>query len=220
MRGNNFFEPYIEKNSFDFKGKNIIILSLLLLVLASIMFPLVTKIRVFKMNREITKINSEINSKENQIKKIEVDNIKKETVELKEKSEILDLIASDFYKKDNVGDFLVNSITDSMAGAMFLKDIAISGAEISLVGISKEKQDIAMFERNLRRVSYFKDVFIPSIKLDEGFYEFDINIDINSEAVNLKKQEQLDEVKDQIDTSTSGKIEINTNGGETKVETE
>ena len=220
MRGNNFFEPYIERKSFDFKGKNIMILSLLLLVLIMIMFPLVTKIRVFKMNREITKINSEINSKENQTKKTEVDYIKKETVELKGKSEVLDLIASDFYKKDNVGDFLVDSITDSMTGAMFLKDVAISGAEVSVVGISKEKQSIAMFERNLRGVSYFKDVFIPSIKLDEGFYEFDIKININNEAVNLKKQEQLDEIKDNIETSTPEEIEINNNGGETKVEAE
>ena len=188
MSDSNFFEPYIEKSKFDFKGKEIITLSALILVWIMIMFPLVNKIRVIKVNREVVKIEKEINSTENQTKKMEIDNTKEEITALKGKAETLEKIAEDFYKRDNVGDFLVDSITQSMAGAMFLKKVEISGEKVTINGISNEKESIAMFERNLRRIIYFEDIFIPNIKLQEEFYEFNISVSINNEEVNLKKQ--------------------------------
>lgn len=220
MRGNNFFEPYIEKGNFDFKGKKIITLSVVAVVLVIVLFPIVNKIRIFTMNREIVKIDKEINSKENRVRKAEVDDTREEVFLLKQKSEILEVIAQDFYKRDNVGDFLVDSITHSMTGAMFLKKIEISGEQAKVTGISNAKESIAILERNLRRVTYFEDIFIPTIKLEEGFYEFEVDIAINNEAVNLKKQEQLDEVKGAIDASPPEEVGIENSGGETKVEAE
>lgn len=200
LRDTNFFEPYIEKKEFDFKGKGMIIFVVTgIIVILLILSPIVNMIRISKMNKEIIKIEDELNSTQNKVKKESFENKRQEIIELKDKEETLDLIAGDFYKRDNVGDFLVHSITDSMTGTMFLKNMDINGDEIVVSGIAKEKADIARLERNFRRIIYFNDVFIPSIKLNEDFYEFSVNIKINNEEVNLKKQQQLEEVNSDIE---------------------
>lgn len=196
MRDTNFFEPYIDKKEIDFKGKNVIVLVVAGVVVVSlILFPIVNKIRFYRMNKEIVRIDNELNSSQNKIKKDQVETKRQEIAELKEKDKILGLIADDFYKKDNVGDFLVLSITDSMTDGMFLKDVDITDDEVTVSGIAKQKKDIARLERNFRRIAYFKDVFIPSITLNEDYYEFAVNIKINNEEVNLKKQQQAEEIK-------------------------
>lgn len=207
MRDTNFFEPYVDKKENDFKGKNIIVFVVAGVVVVSlIMFPVVNKIRIYRINKEITKIENELNSSQNKIKKEQVEGKRQEIEELKEKDKTLGLIADDFYKKDNVGDFLVLSITESMTKGMFLKSVDINGDEIIVSGVSKEKKDIARLERNFRRIVYFQEVFIPSIVLNEDYYEFAVNIKINNEEVNLKKQQQTQDMEKikQLEESRDG----------------
>lgn len=213
MRDTNFFEPYIDKKENDFKGKNIIVFVVAGVVVVSlIMFPVVNKIRFYRINKEITKIENELNSSQNKIKKEQVEGKRQEIEELKEKDKTLGLIADDFYKKDNVGDFLVLSITESMTKGMFLKSVDINGDEIIVSGVSKEKKDIARLERNFRRIVYFQEVFIPSIVLNEDYYEFAVNIKINNEEVNLKKQQQTQDMEKikQLEESRDGGEDVET----------
>lgn len=213
MKDTNFFEPYVETREFNFKGKKMIIpIVLALIVFIIVTFPLVNKIRIYRMNREIVKIDKEVNSTQNKIKKQTIETKRLEIANLKEKDAMLTVITDDFSKKDNVGDFLVYSITDSMTGDMFLKSLEITGDEAIVIGISKEKESIARLERSLRRISYFKDVFIPNITMQEEFYEFTVNIKINSEEVNIKKAEQAE-------YSNEVKI-IEEDGGDDSVEIE
>ena len=211
MRDTNFFEPYIDKKEIDFKGKKMVLLVIAsTLTVALILFPIVNKIRFYRMNKEITRIDAEINSSQNKIRKSQVEGKRQEIADLKEKDKTLELIADDFYKRDNVGDFLVLSITDAMTDGMFLKSIDITGDELMVSGIAKEKKDIARLERNFRRVVYFQDVFIPSITLNENYYEFGVNIKINNEEVNLKKKEQTDEMNEigELEENGGGEVEV------------
>lgn len=191
MKDTNFFEPYIDKKEFNFKAGNLaIIITLSVIIITMVLFPITNKIRTYQMNKEITNIDREINSETNKSQKINIENKRQEILELKEKDRLLQLIKNDFYEKDNVGEFLVYSITDSMVGEMFLKDLEITGDEITITGISKQKTDIAVFEKNLRKVVYFDQVFMPNMTLNEDYYEYSVDIKINNKEVNIKKQQQ------------------------------
>ena len=86
MRENNFFEPYIEKSKFDFKGKNALTAMGILLALLIVLYPVVNQIRIFKINRDVAKIDAVMNSKDNQAKKVRIDKIKETVAEIDEKS--------------------------------------------------------------------------------------------------------------------------------------
>ena len=218
MKDTNFFEPYIETKKHGFKGKKGIFLVIVgVIIFMLLTFPLINKIRIYRMNREIVRIDNEVNSTQNKIKRTNIEQKRNDIAVLKEKDVLLETITTDFYKKDNVGDFLVYSITDSMTSGMFLKSLDITGDEAIVVGISQQKEGIARLERSLRRISYFKTVFIPNITLQEEFYEFTVNIKLNSEEVRLKKEEQAEYELD-VDETKIDKTE--TPGGESKVEVE
>lgn len=218
MRENNFFEPYIEKRKFDFKGKNTLTAMGILLALVIVMYPVVNQIRIFKMNRDVAKIDAIMNSKDNQAKKVRIDKIKEDVAEVNKKSDALEIVKEDFYKRDTIGDFLVDNITKSMSGEMFLDKIELSEELGAISGVSNTKESIAIFERNLKRIAFFEEVFIPTIKLEEGFYKFDIDLVIDSEAVSITKQKQLDEIKAKEELELDE--DITNDGGETEIEVE
>ena len=218
MRENNFFEPYIEKRKFDFKGKNTLTAMGILLALVIVMYPVVNQIRIFKMNRDVAKIDAIMNSKDNQAKKVRIDKIKEDVAEVNKKSDALEIVKEDFYKRDTIGDFLVDNITKSMSGEMFLDKIELSEELGAISGVSNTKESIAIFERNLKRIVFFEEVFIPTIKLEEGFYKFDIDLVIDSEAVSITKQKQLDEIKAKEELELDE--DITNDGGETEIEVE
>ena len=220
MRENNFFEPYIEKSKFDFKGKNALTAMGILLALLIVLYPVVNQIRIFKINRDVAKIDAVMNSKDNQAKKVRIDKIKETVAEIDEKSKALELVKGDFYKRDTIGDFLVDNITQSMSGDMFLEKIELSEELGTINGVSKTKESIAIFERNLKRIVFFKEVFIPTIKLEEGFYKFDIDLLIDSEAVSITKQKQLDEIKVKKELEPKQDIDNDNDGGDTEIEAE
>lgn len=220
MRENNFFEPYIEKSKFDFKGKSALTAMGILLALLIVLYPVVNQIRIFRMNREVAKIDAVMNSKDNQVKKAQIDEIKKTVSEVNEKSEALEVVKTDFSKRDTIGDFLVDNITQSMSGEMFLEKIELSEELGAISGVSDTKESIAIFERNLKRIVFFEEVFIPTIKLEEGFYKFDIDLLIDSEAVSITKQKQLDEIKAKKELEPQEDIDIDNDGGDTEIEAE
>lgn len=187
MRDKNFFEPYVDKkNSRDEKQKMMVVVvgGLTILVLSYTLFNLV---KIPMLKREISRVDNELNGNQLTEKKESVENKKEILAELKQIEVEIDYVSLELNEKDKLGVYLVETITNSMPGAIFLKKIDINEDLITLEGISRTKEDIAKLEANLRQVIYFKNVFIPAIKSDEGFYNFNITMSLTAEGLEAQE---------------------------------
>lgn len=194
MRDKNFFEPYVDKKnkSDENRRKLILIGGGIGIILFSYTFYNIVRVPMLK--REINRISNELNEKKLIEKKESVDNKKELLAELKQIETEIDYVSLELNEKDKLGVYLVETITNSMPSDIFLKSIDINEDLITLEGISRTKESIAQLESNLRQVIYFKDVFIPGISSDEGFYSFTITMSLTEEG--LLEQEKAEHEDD------------------------
>lgn len=198
MRDKNFFEPYVDKKnkSDENRRKLILIGGGIGILLFSYTFYNIVRVPMLK--REINRISNELNEKKLIEKKESVDNKKELLAELKQIETEIDYVSLELNEKDKLGVYLVETITNSMPSEIFLKSIDINEDLITLEGISRTKEDIANLEANLRQVIYFKDVFIPGISSDEGFYDFTITMSLTEEGkIEQEKAEHEDDKKEE-----------------------
>lgn len=194
----NFFEPYIDTRgprSDKLKIALIAVGASLGIVLA---YALVNKVQIPRLNKEISRITGKMTSKEFASKKSSLEEKQKALEELKMKEEQIDYITGELQKRDRLGGHLVEIITNSIPGNIFLKSIEITEEQIEIEGLSRSKEDIAKLEANLREVTYFEDVFIPKITAEEEFFKFNVQLELISSSEKTE-DEQDDENKEDKD---------------------
>lgn len=199
MRDKNFFDPYVgKKNSRDEKQKLVAIVAggFTILILS---YTLVNVVKIPMLKREIARVTSELNENQLNEKKESVEQKKEILAELKQIETEIDYVSFELNEKDKLGVYLVETITNSMPSDIFLKSIDINEEMITLEGISRTKEDIAQLEANLRQVIYFKEVFIPGINTEEGFYNFTITMNLTEEgiAVQEESEEEADKTNEE-----------------------
>ena len=199
MRDKNFFDPYVgKKNSRDEKQKLVAIVAggFTILILS---YTLVNVVKIPMLKREIARVTSELNENQLNEKKESVEQKKEILAELKQIETEIDYVSFELNEKDKLGVYLVETITNSMPSDIFLKSIDINEEMITLEGISWTKEDIAQLEANLRQVIYFKEVFIPGINTEEGFYNFTITMNLTEEgiAVQEESEEEADKTNEE-----------------------
>lgn len=211
MRDKNFFEPYVgKKNSRDEKQKLVAIVAggFTILILS---YTLVNVIKIPMLKKEIARVTSELNENQLNEKKDSVEHKKELLAELQQIETEIDYVSLELNEKDKLGVYLVETITNSMPSDIFLKSIDINEEMITLEGISRTKEDIAQLEANLRQVIYFKEVFIPGINTEEGFYNFTITMNLTEEGVAVQEESEegaeksTDEDKDKKDENEEDK---------------
>lgn len=183
MRDKNFFEPYIDKKDSKSERQKIIAIISGGLAALLLVYIVINVVRIPMLEREIARVSSELNESKLLDKKASVDNKREILAELEQIETEIDYVSSELNEKDRLGVYLVETITNSMPNDIFLKSIDIKEDLITLEGISRTKEDIAQLGANLRQVIYFREVFIPEIVSDEGFFSFTSTISLTEEGM-------------------------------------
>lgn len=183
MGDKNFFEPYIDKKDSKSDRQKIIAIVAGGLAALLLVYVVINVVRIPMLKREIARVSSELNEGKLLDKKASVDNKREILAELEQMETEIDYVSLELNEKDKLGVYLVETITNSMPNDIFLKSVDIKEDLIILEGISRTKEDIAQLEANLRQVIYFKDVFIPEIVSDEGFFSFTTTMSLTEEGM-------------------------------------
>lgn len=183
MGDKNFFEPYIDKKDSKSDRQKIIAIIAGGLTALLLVYVVINVVRIPMLKREIARVSSELNEGKLLDKKASVDNKREILAELEQMETEIDYVSLELNEKDKLGVYLVETITNSMPNDIFLKSVDIKEDLIILEGISRTKEDIAQLEANLRQVIYFKDVFIPEIVSDEGFFSFTTTMSLTEEGM-------------------------------------
>lgn len=102
-------------------------------------------------------------------------------VELESIMSSMDQAAEAIENSSFISEDLLISITDALPSDVNISSLSVSGTNIQLSGGALSKPAIAVFEYNLRSISYFKDIFINSIDSEseeEGSFTYNMTIEV------------------------------------------
>ncbi|MFY9612841.1 MAG: PilN domain-containing protein, partial [Tissierellaceae bacterium] len=81
-------------------------------------------------------------------------------------------------------DFLTR-LTSRLPLDAFLTNLSLSPNEINIIGIAKDRWDVADFSKSLEDLEEADKVFISDIKRESDYYKFNINLqlkDVNTDG--------------------------------------
>lgn len=176
----NFFSSYQKTKKtvkIELKNKEKLIFMVLGSIIAiMILISIYQRIVIIKYSSDIKHLNeslSEINSEEIEellAKKISLDELNQQYAEVKSvKNEIENL--------EIINDKSLKAISSVLPDGIYFSGINFEKGEKLIKGIAKNNAYIAEFQNNLRKLPYFKDLFVPEITDNNGYYEFTIKID-------------------------------------------
>lgn len=208
----NFFEPYVDNKKSRSGLQKGIFIGVLVVVTLIFGYALFNTVMIPRIRSEIERMSSELDADQIEEKKRKIAQMQETLGELMKQEETVEHIEKELRKRDNLGGYLVETVTNSMPGNVFLKSININQSTIGISSTARTKEDIAQLESNLRQVSYFEDAFIPSITSDENFYNFNVNLRLLSydpstdiedeeEVEEGEETEEGDEIEEGVDTS-------------------
>ncbi|SDK52017.1 PilN domain-containing protein [Natronincola ferrireducens] len=178
MRDLNFFEPYVAKQRGIEKKQKVFYSILLLLVLVVISFPAINFIRINNMEKEIASINAILARPEviEQMQRIEYKESRVDTLE--NQLQLLANIDQGIENLDIINELLVYGVFGTIPENLFFQSMSITPNSMTIQGSAKDKGSIAEFEYNLRLTQAFDEIFIPSITINEGIYNFAIQFKV------------------------------------------
>ncbi len=97
----------------------------------------------------------------------------------------MDAAAQAISRSSIISEDLLLTITDALPSDVSISSVDISESGIVLSGTAISKPAIAVFEYNLRRISYFESIFIHGIETsssDEGAYTFSMSIEVGGNS--------------------------------------
>lgn len=97
----------------------------------------------------------------------------------------MDAAAQAISNSSIISEDLLLTLTDALPSDVSISSVDISESGISLSGTAISKPAIAVFEYNLRRISYFESIFVHGIEvgsLDEGTYTFSMSIEVGGDS--------------------------------------
>lgn len=180
MNDLNFFSPYQKtktKVKVELKDKEKIVYIGAAAVVGIMIFVAIVQ-QVF-----ILKYNSDINALKESMSAINNSEIQ----EIETKKNELDLLNSKYTDMKNiknaienlelVNDEMLVNIAAVIPDGIYFSGISLEKEEKLINGIAKNNAYIAEFQNNLRKLPYFKNLFVPEIKDNNGYYDFTIKID-------------------------------------------
>lgn len=175
MRDINFFEPYIEKSEFKINKKLIYFTVSTFAILSLTAYLIYNSLLIKRETRLVSELIATVENPRT-VKKVE---------EIKEKemqvNEFRDLVAkikqldNTLEKRDIINESFIDNITSKMPTDLFFTSFSIHD-DIQIVGKSKDKWSVAELEKGLEELEEVEEVFVSNISLNEGSYDFTINI--------------------------------------------
>lgn len=193
MKDLNFFEPYIEKKEFHI-NKEIVLLSLgAIFVFIIVVFSISNQIKISRLNKSVSNLKAEVEDEE-KMKKLEVLKSQEDDINyLKEKVENLKRVDEYITENDIINEFLLQTITSRTPENIFLNSVDIDTSSISIQGTSRDKYSVAEFEYSLKDTEGFLETFISNIYLDNGYYNFSLNIKFRGDENDYGDQIETEE---------------------------
>ncbi|MDF2546488.1 MAG: hypothetical protein K0R93_1386 [Anaerosolibacter sp.] len=174
MKDFNFFEPYIQQHQGKEKRQNLYYGMAVVCVVAVLAFPVFNLVYAHNMKKDIAQMQTILESPETKEKMARVN---EKQSKLEEITAVLPMVQKSelaLRKIDVLSDELVQLIVDAIPPDLEFISFNISPEQITINGTARDKSAIAEIEYNLRETKAFKDLFIPSVSLNEGLYNFSI----------------------------------------------
>jgi len=187
MRDLNYFEPYIAEQRGAEKKQKTILVVILILTIGVITFPVINFIRINSMENDIAAINTILDDPDAVVQMQRVTDKRDLVNTLENQLKLLVNIDQGIENIDVINSLIINGIMATIPEDLFLKSMSVTSDNIIILGSAKDKGTIAEFEYNLRLTEAFEGIFIPSITINEGIYDFTIQFkvkDVNQDETN------------------------------------
>ena len=196
MKDLNFFEPYIENTEFRIDKRTVLLAIVMFFILSLGTYTVYKSIIIRQEDRIVERLRTTAENPRTlqkvekiQQKIVDLDEFKKSVEEIRHLDETIE-------KRNIIDESLLDEITSKMPKDLFLTSLSIVNKEIQIIGISKDKLSIAELEKGFEDFKDLDETFISSIYLEDGFYNFAINInlkDVNGNGEEVKEGELVDE---------------------------
>ena len=175
MKDFNFFEPYLDKKEISTYDSLVLFVVVPIMALGMIIYPLINVLRTNSLNKHIAVTKTHLESSAI-YERLEIVEQKEEKVsEMEEKLSLFENVDKVIESKNFINDLLLKKITNKVPEGVFLKSLSLSSDQIRIQGAAVNNLAVAHLENNLKSDKDFKDIYIPSISLGGGLYNFSIN---------------------------------------------
>lgn len=181
MRDLNFFESFIEKKEFKINRRIVFVTLSSFLVLSLTAYIIYNAILIRRESKIVESLKS--TAEDPKILK-KVEEIKSKEVEVNEyraSVEKIKQLDETIEKRDIIDEDLLNNINSKLGENIFLTSLSIQNNEIHLVGISKDKWEIAEFIKGIETLDIHEDIFASNISQQDDHYGFSLNIQLRSD---------------------------------------
>lgn len=181
MKDMNFFSTYNNKNKkirgpvFFFYG------ALVLVIIGFIAYGIFNFMTIMRLNKDLSALEVELKTIKGNPKLSVILNKGNDLKAMKDDLSKLRLIDKHMKDRDFISEFILEDVRLAIPPEIFLESMEMSKGSIEIEGRSKNKEAIAQFEHNLRKIEEFKKVFVTHVIGDEGYYGFNLNIDMKEE---------------------------------------
>ncbi len=163
MNDFNFFDPYTGGRK-DFKKEyfyaSILSIGLVLFIFFAYAFNYFT---LRGLNSEIKDVQQNLNSKKNIVELKQIDNEQKKLVIMNKYYGIVSNVSDGLNNNDFVGSKAINKINSCVPKGLYFKVMTLNASGVQLQAEAKDRETIAVFERNLKNLDIIKEVHIVSI---------------------------------------------------------
>ena len=181
MRDINFFRSFIEKKEFKIDRKLIYFAIYSFIVIFLIGYSVYNALLIRHESKIVESLKS--TAEDPKILK-KVEEIKSKEVEVNEYRASVEKIKQldvTIEKRDIIDEDLLNNINSKLGENIFLTSLSIQNNEIHLVGISKDKWEIAEFIKGIETLDIHEDIFASNISQQDDHYGFSLNIQLRSD---------------------------------------
>lgn len=181
MRDLNFFDEYLEKREIKlnqgllyFIGLGVVSICLIGYIaynsfLIRAESNIVNGLAMMAENPEVLDRVEKITQKET-----ELNNLEEELNRIRTFNEIIE-------NKEQIDENLIKKINDNIPNGIFLTSLSIQKDDIYMIGISKNKWAVAEFQKNLKSLEDYEELFVSHITLEEENYNFAIEMILRGE---------------------------------------
>lgn len=195
----NFFEGHVETTEVKLNSKFVYILTFSLLAIFLIGYITYNSLLIKAEMKTIANLKQVAENPET-VRQVEAIKVKEIQVnELETAVEQIKLLDTTVLERKEVDEKLLKTINKNMPNDLFLTSLSIQEGEIYIAGISQDKNSIAEFQKALESLEGYEEIFVSHISLEEGYYNFALDIAAKEIETELEEEEGViaDEGTDQ-----------------------
>ncbi|OPJ60065.1 PilN domain-containing protein [Clostridium chromiireducens] len=177
MRDINFFSYYQGKNQEKKDEKIYFYIAYGILTLVILITVIINSIKILTLNNQIKSYTEKLNAADIQAQLKEADEVNGKIETLSKYESSLSEVSNSIAKNDIVTDDLLNDISSTIPSNVSFKSFKIEGYDLTISGVSHDREAVSEFEHNLKGLSEIKSVHVININNSNAVgedYSFDM----------------------------------------------